>query len=350
MAASKKDSNLIRGFQLMAAYHHDGSFNNDSYHKLSRTTKFTKTAHANWDLLIKSDWRSRKFEKAAEEMYKLLMQFDYFIKLKEWGWSVRDLISDGATIGYYVGLIKHHEKLGSPTSNGTAFGKLFGKNAYILLDRLLVEGMKGMWGGSGDSAAQRLIQEMAKQDKLLKQISDSDWQDYWTKLVCGEGDFSTGSTLTGGQLANDQVVSKGKIVVGKTSIPAWVKKMMMHYYCTSQIKSFKTDAVYSDCKEHWDHIFPDTKFTAGSSESIYCVNIANVCILPDKNNIRKSAKVLTHTDCQSGDTKVMIERYSELDVKRDGPKYDDEKKTEALVRYRGQLLMDNFVKNRVKLM
>ena len=29
MAASKKDSELIRGFQLMAAYHHDGSFNKE---------------------------------------------------------------------------------------------------------------------------------------------------------------------------------------------------------------------------------------------------------------------------------------------------------------------------------
>ena len=56
---AKKDSEIIRGFQLMAAYHHNGTFNNISYHSLSKTTDFTDDKKADWDVLQESDWRVR---------------------------------------------------------------------------------------------------------------------------------------------------------------------------------------------------------------------------------------------------------------------------------------------------
>ena len=348
---AKKDFSSIRGFQLMAAYHHKGTFNNVSYHDLSRATAFTEEGKTEWDFLTDEDWRQRKFEKSAKGMHDLLMQFRYFRRLSEWGYSIAALTSDGATMGFYVGLVKHWEGIGKPTTSTHSSGALFGKNAYILLDRLFVEVMKGQWGGSGDNAAKVLIGEMEDHgDHLLNPISDDEWKTVWTKMACGSGDFEDGDELTEGQLMNDKVVSKKKMSASKKqSIPAWVQKMMIHYYCTCDIESFTKETQYKDSKIHWDHIIPDSKFTAGADNAVFCNNIGNACALPDHENIKKSSKELTHTDCNSGSTKDMIEKYSELTLATDGINFDNAAKSKDLVLYRGKLLMDNFIRERKKI-
>jgi hypothetical protein len=358
---AKKDSEIIRGFQLMAAYHHNGTFNNTSYHSLSKTTKYADENKKSWDVLKESDWEEREFEKSADGMYKVLMQFDYFLRLQEWGSSVNDLLSDGATIGFYVGLVRHWEKLGKPTVKTNAKGTTFGKNAYILLDRLIVEVMRGQWGGSGDSKAERLIREMNNQpDSMLKKVEDGTWKEVWTELVCGTGSFKDSNSccsktthdescrhkLTEGVLLSGKVASKQKMNTKKQTIPSWVQKILIHYYCTSDIPSFMTEPEYSESKINWDHIIPDSKFTGGSEEAVFCNNIGNACALPNHENIVKSANFLTHPDCNSGSTKKMIERYSELKLDTEASKYDDAKKAQALCLHRGKLLMDNFISKR----
>ena len=77
----RKDFGSIRGFQLMAAYHHKGVFNKVSYHDLSREKAFTEAEKSGWDFLTEEHWRQRKFESSAKGMHDLLMQFDYFRRL-----------------------------------------------------------------------------------------------------------------------------------------------------------------------------------------------------------------------------------------------------------------------------
>jgi hypothetical protein len=132
----------------------------------------------------------------------------------------------------------------------------------------------------------------------------------------------------------------------KQTIPPWVQKILIHYYFTSDIPSFKPETEYGDCKINWDHIIPDSEFTGGSEEAVFCNNIGNACALPDHENIMKSNKILTHSDCNSGSTLKMIERYSELELATEASKYDDAKKAEALCLHRGKLLMDNFISKR----
>jgi hypothetical protein len=152
--------------------------------------------------------------------------------------------------------------------------------------------------------------------------------------------------LTEGELLNGKLASKQKMKLTKQTIPPWVQKILIHYYCTSDIPSFKPETEYGDCKINWDHIIPDSEFTGGSEEAVFCNNIGNACALPDHENIMKSNKILTHSDCNSGSTLKMIERYSELELATEASKYDDAKKAEALCLHRGKLLMDNFISKR----
>ena len=184
--ADKLETNITRGFQLLSAYY-TGKVGKSGYQEIHKTIQ-------------EDQWKSDQFFEKANDMHDLLFECDYFSILKKWllkankndeesyKQSLRSMLSEFATIGFYVGLVKHYEHLEGPKNIKGVKGKIFAKNAYLLFDELFYQVLNGYWGGAGDAKAEALIKKLEDtgSNEYNTNVSRDDWEKIWRGMLGGE--------------------------------------------------------------------------------------------------------------------------------------------------------------------
>jgi len=249
-----------------------------------------------------------------------------------------------------IGLVKHYESHGKPATANSNSGKAFVLNARRIVDSCVYQSIQGYWSGAGDSKGRDLILQIEDlgASKSFPPIKNDDWERLVKSMLCGhEGELKKGS-IHQSSLPDGRKVSKIRPVGDKRApVPMQVKKFLWHYYAMTGVDSFFNDPNYDQHSLNWDHLIPDSSFSnATEKERTHTSNLANIAALPKGTNLDKSNHPLSSDICKTGSTANAIKKYSQIDPRVDGEKYNKPSQIEDLIIARGELIISKLSSSR----
>ncbi|BFG70147.1 hypothetical protein KACHI17_10280 [Sediminibacterium sp. KACHI17] len=267
------------GFKILSGIYEKGVKKDD-------IDKLSKNQNINWDI---------NFESLVNDLNlltKVILSSEYFKFLKSWQTSIMSILSDAIALDFvilmYFDWIRKSKPVGSDANT-----KMFQKNAYILLDKLVFEYVTKQWRGSSDSKIAQNIKLMNVTSLLFDPISTSQWVDLLNNI------------LDTNQIGNTKI-NQGLM-----------EPILYHFYATRKIQG--PDSRYSI---EVDHIIPQAIFKNSilpDKESLQH-NLFNLGLLPKDENISKSNKTLIEIRDQW--LKNQIEKY-EFIASEDFQKFSD---------------------------
>lgn len=255
---SKSDfeKELTYGFKILSGIY-VGGVKKESIEELSK-------APLNWS----SDIENLIYD--FQNMFKLILSFDYFKYMKSWNTTIMELTSDAIALDFIIIAYKDWCRKGKPIGDTRA--KQFQKNCFILWDRLIFEYINKQWRGSSDQKIANNIVALKNEPDLFVPIHTDKWK----------------------SMLEDQIFEYNSIETIDISM-AMMKPLLYHFYCFMKMQG--PDTSYDI---EIDHIIPQTLFNESSipRKDIIQNNLLNLGLLPKDENVAKSNKKLILIDSQ----------------------------------------------------
>jgi len=301
VSKSDFEKQLTLGFKFLAGVYEKGVKKED-------VDKLSKNKTINWDLDVE------KFVNDINLFSKIILSYDYFKYLKSWQGSIMNLLSDAIALNFLLLSYEDWKRKGSPVGNDKS-AKMFQKNCYILLDKLIFEYVTKQWRGSSDSKIAQNIKSFASESEMYTPVQE----DKWKSLLKEINDSNSIET---------EKINQGLMT-----------PILYHFYCTRKIQGPNTDETIEV-----DHIIPQSLFTASSIKDKTVQNsLFNLALLPKRENISKSNKRLVEITDQW--LKDQIKKYAFIEEK-DYPKFSDLANLDKLKTSRGSFFTKNFIEDR----
>lgn len=192
-------------------------------------------------------------------VFDLLLNDNFFKHWKAWGRPFAKLLGSAIALEFVVIVYEDWVEKGRPTAGSSA--KAVQRNARILLDRLIGEYGTGVWLGSGDKKMAYHISH--RNDRF--QITP---REIWEKILEGacQGEYN------GQRLARKQVTP-----------------LLYYTYVLRDLSPSEIDDITFDI----DHTIPQAWFEDNQLANVKLKDsLANLAILPKKENISKGEKPL----------------------------------------------------------
>jgi hypothetical protein len=305
--ASKSDfeKQLTIGFKFLAGVYQKGVKKED-------VDKLSKNRDINWDLDIES------FIRDINLFSKIILTYDYFKYLKSWKGSIMALLSDAISLNFLLLSYEDWKRKGCPVGTDKK-AKMFQKNCYILLDKLIFEYVTKQWRGSSDSKIAQNIKTFPSEPDIYTSINE----DKWSSLLKEINDTNSIET---------EKINQGLMT-----------PILYHFYCTCNIQGPDTDETIEV-----DHIIPQSLFdTSSITDKTIQNSLFNLALLPKRENISKSNKKLV--EIMNPWLKDQILKYAFIEEK-DYRKYSDLTNLDELKAYRGLLIENKFIEARNKIL
>lgn len=241
-------------------------------------------------------------------LFKIINDYSFFKYFRTWQTNIRLLMSDATMLNFILLIYNDWVIKGKPVSDNNA--KKVQKNAYILFDRMVYEYVTKQWRGSSDNKIARNIDNFTslQRDGLFIPID----QEKWNALITNIIDHN---------------------VIDNDNIDQTIMTPLVYYfYLLQNIPA----PITVECAIEVDHIIPKTKFDSSTikNKDVVKDNLFNLGLLPKKENISKSNKLLREiTDEWLIDQIEIYENIKEEDFL----KYSDINNLEALKELRGNL-------------
>lgn len=296
---------LTLGFKFLAGVYEKGVTKED-------IDKLSKNKTINWDTDIE------KFINDINLLAKIILSFDYFKYLKSWQGSIMNLLSDAVALNFLILTYEDWKRKGSPVGNDKT-AKMFQKNCYILLDKLIFEYVTRQWRGSSDSKIAQNIKSFSSEPEIYTEVQEEKWK----------------SLLE--EINDSNSIGREKINQGLMT------PILYHFYCTRKIQGPNTDETIEV-----DHIIPQSSFTSSSiKDKTIQHSLFNLALLPKRENISKNNKRLVEITDQW--LKDQINKYAFIEEK-DYPIFSDLANLEQLKTYRSAFFTNNFIEDRNKIL
>jgi hypothetical protein len=269
-------------------------------------------------------WGTLDLETKLNAMGEELLVNKVFKYWSSWGTSILDATSDAIAVNFLLVMWKDWDRKGRPTNPNALVHKQFQKNATILLDRSIYEYITRKWRGSSDSRIAANLKAIESANELFDPIRAADW----TALI-------------------DDVVDKGKIegLPYGPGVDNRIRLLLYYYYVLKEIGGPNDPTVIGI---DVDHIIPDSLFgsTLETDLKVLSANIANLGLLPRRQNISKGAKRLN--ELRDPWLIDQVERYEEI-PESDFAKFSDVSQIRDLMDSRGPLIQQAFKETRKRL-
>lgn len=288
------------GFKVLAGIFEKGVKKED-------ISKLSNNSSINWDVDIDNIVNDLNI------LFRLINDYAFFKYLHSWKTSIRSLMSDAIMLNFILLMYKDWKSKGKPITDNNA--KKVQKNAYILFDRMVYEYVTKQWRGSSDNKIARNIDNFISLQKNGLFIPVD--QEKWNILI-------------------SDIIDKN--LVDNDNIDISIMTPLVYYFYLLKNIAGPNDI---DCTIEVDHIIPKTKFESSTivNKNIIKDNLFNLGLLPKKENISKSNKLLREiTDEWLIDQIVKYENISQDDF----IKYSDINNLKALSELRGNLYKSAF--------
>lgn len=299
MAELPFEKRVTLGFKLMAGYY-SGEISRDAIERLPTRENVP--------------WGTTQLEDAINRMITTVLQDDHFKFWETWHSSIMDQMSDGVAINFILLLLKDWERKGRPTNPGAAQTRLFLKNARILLDRSVYEYVTKQWRGSSDSRIASNLSGLNGQGPLFEKIADDRW-DSLIREILEHGSIEGRSYLL--------------------SVDRSIKLLLLYMYVVTDIDG----PTEPNSEYDVDHIIPQSAFEASGDPLLepFKNHIANLALLPHRQNMNKSARSLDElTEPWLKRQVVKYEGVQEADF----PKYSTAEQFGALKEFRSPRILE----------
>lgn len=250
----------------------------------------------------------------------------YLGVLRSWGKSLSDIVSDTPTLNYLALLFRSWKRLGKPFGYTTQNKKVYDKNTFIELDKIIFGYLNNQWKGSSDSTIQTNIQNFEKgigydSEGLFKSVPSHDWH---TLL---QGIFENNSL-------NNKPIQKGVLA-----------PLVYYYNCIKQLKGYGEEQ-----PGQIDHIIPQASWKSSSLPNKDTVqnNAFNLALLPSNLNKAKSDSRLNELGHDST-IEHGVSDFEEVKID-DFPKYSDVGNYLDLKKLREGLYYEAFGEKRNKIL
>ena len=282
---SKLISDITLGFKIISG-HFLGGISKKSVTDLENSTIFKSKG------IKEISWPDdvEDFITELNIIVKILLEDNFFKCLSSWGAPLLKLLSVATALEFITIIWNDWERLNKPTICGSGDAKALQRDARILFDRLVLEYAKGIWKGSSDS---RMSNDVKNWQNRLVKVDKSEWIDFITHACQG---------VYNGIKTNEDVLR---------SVLYYAHAIQMHR--PHSIMGITFDV---------DHIIPRERFKANSTIPEHFENsLANLSLLPTKDNISKKAKCLNEITDEwlqeqivhySGISKDKFELYSDI--------------------------------------
>lgn len=262
-------------------------------------------------------WGSLDIEAKLNAMGEELLVNNVFKYWSSWGTSILDATSDAIAVNFLLVMWRDWDRKGRPTNRNALIHKQFQKNAIVLLDRSIYEYITRKWRGSSDSRIAANLKAVDSADDLFEPIREVDW----TTLL-------------------DDVVSHGKIegLPYGPGVDNRIRLLLYYYYVLKEIGGPNDPTVIGI---DVDHIIPDSLFGSALENDLrgLSANIANLGLLPKRQNISKGARRLS--EIRDPWLIDQVERYEEI-PQTDFAKFSDVSQIRDLKAYRGPMIQEAF--------
>lgn len=242
----------------------------------------------------------------------VLLETEYFKYLRSWNASIMELTTNAIALEFLVIIYNNWKKLGKPTNNTSGELKNIKRNAVILFDRLMYENATKGWKGSGDS---RMANDIKSPDSRFEPVSEEDWVEFIRDACNGS-------------------------VGGSPTTVDLLRPILYHSYVLCKRSPMDNIMTTYDV----DHIIPQEKIKDNYMVEQPLMNsLANLALLPKKDNIQKKAKALNEIK----DEWLIKEIETYTGISRDDfDKFSDISNMKELVEKRTGILIDTFKKCR----
>jgi Protein of unknown function DUF262/HNH endonuclease len=245
------EKQLTFGFKILSGIMESG-IRKENVDNLSRN------ANINWEL---------DFEALIEDLnlfMKVMLEADYFRFFKSWRKAIMNITSDAVALNFMLVMFADWKRKGRPVSSGTEL-RQFQKNSFILLDQLIFEYVTRQWRGSSDSKVATNLSLVPSSPSLFPSISTDKWRTLITDIF--------DSNLVGSEKVTQRAM----------------EPLLYHFYSIKKIAAPDADSI------EVDHIIPQSLFksSAYSNDESLPHNLFNLALLPKRDNVSKSDKILT---------------------------------------------------------
>lgn len=231
------------------------------------------------------DWSKDVDEvvKDLQDIGRILGDHSYFKYLKSWNTSLLEITSDAITLNFCFTMYADFKRKNKPIWNNR-ITKQFINNAVILIDKLIFEYVTKKWRGSSDSK----ISQNIKWFEALPDQFERIWDKEWLNLIKSIND--------------DFRIEDDEIKFGL------MKSIIYHIYSIHECMGPDNVAIPVNV----DHIIPQALFDWSTLSKKMFIKDAlfNLCLLPQKENIKKSDKKLIEISDKW--LKDQIEKYSSI--------------------------------------
>lgn len=288
------------GFKILAGIFEKGVKKED-------VSKLSTNSSINWDIDIDN------LVDDLNTLFKLINEYTFFKYLYSWQISIRSLMSDAIMLNFVLLIYNDWLSKGKPIGDINA--KKVQKNAYILFDKMVYEYVTKQWRGSSDNKIAKNIDNfMSLQTEGLFIPID---QEKWNTLI-------------------SNIIEKN--AVDNDSIDQSIMTPLVYYFYLLNNVAGPNEI---DCAIEVDHIIPKTKFDSSTlaNKDIIKDNLFNLGLLPKKENISKSNKLLKEINDEWLIDQIV--RYENI-AREDFKKYSDINNLESLKELRGNLYKNAF--------
>lgn len=245
---------------------------------------------------------------------KLLSESNYFKCLLSWNQSLMDLTSDAVALNFLFMTYKDYLRKGKPYGRGS---KQFVSNAIRLADKSIYEYVTKKWRGSSDAKISKNLKSFSTLNDIYDVVPDDTWKTLLTNMI----DHA--------KIEDDDI---------KFTL---MKSIIFHHYAIAEIMGPNDINV----KVNVDHIIPQSFFENGTILNGQNIknSIFNLCPLPQKENAKKSDKILSAITDKW--LIQQIEKYSHI-KKEDFQKFSNVTNWEELKESRRSFFEKEFFINR----
>jgi hypothetical protein len=321
ISPDKLEKKITLGFKLMSGVYFE-AISRDEISRLSSESYLNERG-------IIINWGNIDIEEKMNLMGKILHQNNFFKYWSTWNISIMSALSDAVAINYLLVTFKDWINKGEPTNPQSTEYRLFQKNAVILFDRMVFEYVTKRWRGSSDSTISKNLKELSSKTLLHGKSYAYDPVDNneWSRLI---HEIIFNGTVNGVSYISEKIDTR-------------MRALLYYYYLLKQ-KSGPNDPTISGIDV--DHIIPQSLFDGeGKSTKDFMNNLANLALLPRRQNISKGNKKLNEIDDPW--LRDQIINYEEI-MDNQFNEMSDVHNFERLKNYRAELFIEVFEKRRAR--
>lgn len=303
------EKKITLGFKLMSAVFSNG-ISKDHVSELSENTEI------NWEQTPEA------FLKDLDDMGRILSADEFYRYLASWKTSVMDMMSEAVAINFVVLTYKDWLRKEKPIGANVTT-KRFVKNSIILFDSLVYEYVTRQWRGSGDSRVAENIAQFNSRPELYEPIGVEKW-----KALISE--MTSKHEVMGAKLSQD-------------SIDLVTKTILYYHY----VLSAQAGPDGLDIKIDQDHIIPKSLLNNSTiaDKNIKVNNLFNLCLLPKRENISKTDKMLD--EVKDSWLIDQIEKYSGIN-RKNFPEFSKVESLDKLKKTREKLFVQAHIDKQSK--